>query len=276
MINSRDAEPWTYGEEVEQISRNYIKFRYQLLPYIYSLFYEASINGMPVQRSLAISFTHDNKVYEGQFQHEYLFGPSILVAPVESNKEFVKVYLPSADSWYYVYNGNRFSGNTEVIIECPLHRLPIFIKAGAIIPMQKSAAHTGEKNDQIIVHIYAGNSRSSFVFYEDDGATFDYQKNRFAKRLIEYDPHEKSIIFRNTDGDYKTDLKKLKLVLHGFDGAISSVNVNQLTRSISKTMNRFFTGLEKFDPIKDPEPAPEENVLVTEFDYTPGEIVIQW
>src|SRR5678816_247749 len=61
MINSRDAEPWAYGEEVEQISRNYIKFRYQLLPYIYSLFYEASQTGLPVQRSLAIDYTHDYK-----------------------------------------------------------------------------------------------------------------------------------------------------------------------------------------------------------------------
>jgi alpha-glucosidase len=73
MINSRDSEPWAYGEEVEQISRNYIKFRYQLLPYIYSLFYEASQTGMPVQRSLAIDYPHDYKIYDGQFYNQYLF-----------------------------------------------------------------------------------------------------------------------------------------------------------------------------------------------------------
>src|SRR5690606_19983186 len=127
MINSRDSEPWTYGEEVEQISRNYIRFRYQLLPYLYSLFYEASQTGMPVQRSLAIDYTHQPWVYDGQFHNQYLFGPFILVAPVESSKEFVKVYLPEGE-WYYLFNGSKHDGNRELIIECPVHKLPVFIR----------------------------------------------------------------------------------------------------------------------------------------------------
>jgi alpha-glucosidase len=135
MINSRDSEPWAYGEEVEQISRNYIKFRYRLLPYIYSLFYEASETGMPVQRSLAIDYTHDPKIYDGLYHNQYLFGPSILVAPVESTKEYVKVYFPEGD-WYSLYDGKRFPGNNEVILECPVHRLPVFVKGGALIPMK--------------------------------------------------------------------------------------------------------------------------------------------
>ena len=146
MINSRDTEPWSYGEEVEQISRNYIKFRYQLLPYLYSLFREANISGMPVQRSLAIDYPHDSKVFEHQFQHEYLFGPYILVAPVESTKEFVKVYFPDADGWYSLYNGRKFNPNSETIVECPLHKLPLFVKAGAIIPMQIPLSYTGQES----------------------------------------------------------------------------------------------------------------------------------
>ena len=156
MINSRDTEPWSYGEEVEQISRNYIKFRYQLFPYLYSLFREANTTGIPVQRSLAINYPHDSKVFEHQFQHEYLFGPYILVAPVESTKEFVKIYFPDADGWYSLYNGRKFKPNSEAIVECPLHKLPLFVKAGAIIPMQITLSHTGQKSDQLIVHVYAG------------------------------------------------------------------------------------------------------------------------
>src|SRR5687768_3797255 len=136
MINSRDSEPWSYGEEVEQISRNYIKFRYQLLPYLYSTFYEASNNGMPIQRTLAIDYTHDARIFEHQFQHQYLFGPSIMVIPVESNKEFVRVYFPKGNTWYSLYNGDKYNGNSDTILECPLHKLPVFVKSGAIIPMQ--------------------------------------------------------------------------------------------------------------------------------------------
>ena len=276
MINSRDSEPWTYGEEVEQISRNYIKFRYQLLPYIYSLFHEASLNGMPVQRSLAIAYTFDHKIYDGQFHHQYLFGPSILVAPVESHKDFVKVYLPEADVWYSLYKGERYDGGKELIVACPLQKLPVFVKAGAILPMQQVKSHTGEITDQLNLHIYAGNSDSVFTFYEDDGLSFDYQNRSFAKRLIRYSPGGKRITLDKVEGSYQTDLKKAKLILHGFGDPFNSLVINKQAKTLIPERNRFFSALEKFDPIHDPEPAPEEHVLTAEFDYKSEEIVIEW
>lgn len=276
MINSRDSEPWSYGEEVEQISRNYIKFRYKLLPYLYSLFYEASENGMPVQRSLAIDYAHDARVYDGHYQHQYLFGPFILVAPVESHKEFLKVLLPEGDVWYSVYNGHRYVANQELIAESPLHRLPIYIKGGAIIPMQPVRQHTGEPNDQLNLHVYAGLTNSSFEFYEDDGSSFDYQKNSFAKRWIEYRPVEKTLTLKSTEGSFNSVYRKVKLVLHGFDTSLKSISVNGKNSVLIPEINSFFAGLEKYDPIKDPEPAPEENVLVAEFEYQSKEIDIHW
>jgi alpha-glucosidase len=276
MINSRDSEPWSYGEEVEQISRNYIKFRYKLLPYLYSLFYEASENGMPIQRSLAIDYAHDHRVYDGHYQHQYLFGPFILVAPVESNKEFAKVLLPEADKWYSVYHGTKHVANQELIVECPLHRLPVYIKGGAIIPMQPVKSHTAESNDLLILHVYLGLTKSSFNFYEDDGSSFDYQQGNFAKRLIEYLPTEKKIVLRAIEGKFKTVYRKLKLVLHGFDSMLKSISVNGKSTALLPEINSFFAGLEKYDPIKDPEPAPEENVLSAEFEYQSKEINIQW
>ena len=276
MINSRDSEPWSYGEEVEQISRNYIKFRYKLLPYLYSLFYEASENGMPIQRSLAIDYPHDARVFDGHYHHQYLFGPFILVAPVESNKEFMKVLFPEGDVWYSVYNGHKHVANQEVIVECPLHRLPVYVKGGAIIPMQPVKSHTGEENDQLNLHVYAGLANSSFLFYEDDGNSFDYQKNAFAKRLIEYNPVSKNIKLNGTEGAFKTRYRKVRLVLHGFDSALKSVTINGKSTVLIPEINSFFAGLEKYDPIKDPEPAPEENVLVAEFEYQSKEIDIHW
>ncbi|HMG88471.1 MAG TPA: glycoside hydrolase family 31 protein [Chryseolinea sp.] len=274
MINSRDSEPWAYGEEVEQISRNYIKFRYQLLPYIYSLFHDASQTGLPVQRSLAIDYTHDHRIYDGQFYNEYLLGPYFLVAPVESDKEFVKVYFPHGE-WFYLYNGQKYGGNSEVILDCPLHKLPVFVKAGALIPMQPSSSNTKAVMDELILHVYTGQS-SSFVFYEDDGSTFAYQKGVFAKRLIQYNAEKREVIFSPVEGNYTSTRKSLKVVLHGMTSHSHSVFVNGIQNNLNADINSFFAALEKFDPIYDPEPAARENVYTVETAYTSDELVIHW
>lgn len=275
MINSRDSEPWSYGEEVEQISRNYIRFRYQLLPYLYSLFYEASENGMPVQRSLAIDYPQDQRIYEHQFQHQYLFGPSFMVVPVESNKEFVRVYFPKGNTWYSLYNGEKHSGHSDVILESPLHRLPVFVKSGAIIPMQPVIASTQEKTGQLTIHLYAGEADNEFVFFEDDGISYDYQKGAFAKRLLRYEAQSNTFSIEASQGSYSSIIKKARLVFHGFT-IINNLKLNGGIKEVLPDINRFFNGLEKYDPIKDPEPAPEEKVLAVEFDWSPDRITITW
>jgi alpha-glucosidase len=275
MINSRDSEPWSFGEEVEQISRNYIKFRYQIMPYIYSLFYEASQTGMPIQRTLAINYPHDQKVYDGAYHNQYLFGPSFLIAPVESTKDFTKVYLPEGD-WYSLYNGKKYHGNHEFILECPVHRLPVFVKAGAIIPMEAAKSYTGEESHVLRLHVYKDITNNEFLLYQDDGVTFDYQNSKYSKRLIEYKPLLNKIIIHNTEGNYSSQFKEIKLVLHGFERSVTSLYVNQNETPFVHTMNRFFSGLEKYDPVKDPEPAPEVDVITCEFPYHSNEITIHW
>jgi len=275
MINSRDSEPWAYGEEVEQISRNYIKFRYRLLPYIYSLFHEAVETGMPVQRSLAIDYTHDNRVYDGQFHNQYLFGPSILVAPAESNKEFIKVYLPDGE-WYSLYDGKKFPGNTEIIVECPVQRLPVFVKAGALIPMQPAKASTKEFTDTLILHVYVSANDSSFEYYEDDGSSFRYQQGDFSKRLLSYRAEDRRIIIGQASGNYHSPLKRIKVVIHGLYTQVDAVRINGVAASLSREVNQFFAALEKFDPIYDPEPAPSEDVYAIEMEYSAGAIEIDW
>jgi alpha-glucosidase len=275
MINSRDSEPWSYGEETEQISRNYIKFRYQLLPYLYSLFYEASENGMPVQRSLAIDYTHDAKVYEGQYHHQYLFGPSMLVVPVESAKEFVRVYFPKGNNWYSLYNGEKYNGQTETILDCPLHRLPVFVKSGAIIPMQPVISHTTEKSDVLIIHVYAGETDNDFIFFEDDGISFDYQQGQYSRRRLRYAAQESKFIMHASEGKHVSHLKRIKIVFHGFM-RMNTIRINDEARDIHPEINRFFAALEKYDPIKDPDPAPEETVMAIEFPYSGAAITLAW
>lgn len=273
MINTRDSEPWSYGEEVENISRNYIKFRYQLLPYLYSLYYEAAITGMPVQRSLAINFAHDPRVYDHQYHHQYLFGPFILVAPVESNKDLVKVFLP-AGNWHYLYDCKKFSGNQEVIIDCPIHKLPVFVKEGAIIPTRKSAPTTQTETDELVLHFYNGSEATEFDFYEDDGVTFEYQKGNYLLRKIRFIAHERKITLEKASGNFTTVYKKLKMVFHYFDA--STIKAGGKDWNLTTSTHSFFSPLEKYDPINDPDSMGEEIVKFVSMEYSADFMEITW
>ena len=273
MINSRDSEPWSYGEEVEQISRNYIRLRYQLLPYIYSVFYEASQQGLPVQRSMAIDYSHEHRVYDSQYQHQYLFGPNILVAPVESYKDLIKVFLPEGD-WHYLYSGKVFAGNQEIMIECPIYKLPVFIKAGSVIPTQKAGMNTSEKTNELMLHVYQGKNSSDFIFYTDDGETYQYQQGNFARRKVEYNPNEKKLVIGATEGSLKSHYEKLRIVFHGV--AATQVKVNGEAKSMEQQSHSFFLPLEKYDPFFDPDSMGEESVLTTLLNYSPDKIEVSW
>jgi len=274
MINSRDSEPWAYGEEVEQISRNYIRFRYQMMPYIYSLFYDAANTGMPVQRSLAVAYPHNHKVYEGTYHNQYFFGPAFLVAPVESDKEFVKVYLPEGN-WHYLYNGQPYAGNTEIVVECPLRRLPVFVKAGSIVPMQPAGRNTQVTHELLDLHVYTG-ADAKFTYYEDDGATFGYQQGDYATREISYQASQRTLSIGAAAGSFTSEVKQLRIVFHGLGPKIEEVTLNGSTARLQPEMNSFFRALEKFDPFYDPEPAPSEPVLTLTIPYTNQAVSVSW
>lgn len=269
MINTRDSEPWSYGEEVEMINRNSIRLRYQLIPYIYSLFYEASQNGMPIQRSLAIDYPHNKLVYDGRYQHQYLFGPNILVAPVESTKDLAKVFLPAGE-WYYLYTGKIFAGDQEIMIECPAHKLPVFIKAGTVVPMHKPVMTTSEKTNELILHFYLGKQSSEFVLYSDDGETY---QSAFAKRKIEFQATEKKIYIHEAEGSM-VPYEKIKLIFHGLSQ--SKVKVNEEEKNLIQSNHSYFLPLEKFDPFFEPESMGEEQVKTVLMDYTSAKIEVSW
>jgi alpha-glucosidase len=271
MINTRDSEPWSYGEETEQISRNYIRFRYKLLPYIYSCFYEASQTGMPVQRSLAILHPQEKKIYDHTYQHQYFFGPSILVCPVESSKDLVKVFLPEG-TWYYLFTGKTFVGDQEIVVECPPHKLPIFIKGSAIIPMHDVGDNTKFKSETLYIHIYRGAQNTRFDLYADDGDTYQFQKGEYALRTIEYKPSKSKIVIGAVEGDFKPLTKKIKILLHGFSE--KAVVISKKKIPLRKESLEFFLPLEKFDPLYDPDTMGNEDVLEFEIPYTLGEVVI--
>ncbi|MER2997580.1 TIM-barrel domain-containing protein [Pontibacter populi] len=258
-VNSKASEPWAYGEEVTEIARKYISLRYKLMPYIYSSFYEASQNGQPLMRTLAIDYTHDPKVYQGEFDTQYKFGEAFLIMPFESGKNYGKVYFPKGN-WYNLYTGEKEAGNREEVIGIAFDKLPIYVKESSIIPMQSLVQSTSEKpTDTLTVHIYKGDVNNSFVYYEDDGATYDYQKGEYHKRTINYDARKKTITFEKAEGNYSSNFKHVKVMLHGFGGT-GKVKVNGKSQALRQEFVSFLGPVSRFDPHRETGPAEGYNV----------------
>ncbi|NOS91517.1 MAG: DUF5110 domain-containing protein, partial [Cyclobacteriaceae bacterium] len=275
MINTRDSEPWAYGEKVEEISRNYMKLRYRLLPYLYSLFHDAAKTGMPINRSLAIPYTFDEKIYDHQFHNQYLFGPALMVAPVESSKDFVKVYLPQGN-WYDLLTDQAYNGNQEMIVETPIDRLPVYVKGSSIVPMrEKAGITTQDTGDTLEIHLYKGDTNNDFTLYEDDGISFDYENGAFAKRKIAYAAQEQELVIHEQDGSYQTPYKKAKIYFHGFS-SLQNVWVNGAAQPLEWKEYRFINPMKHYDPVGTPPEGPKINLPFVTTLYANTKIFIRW
>ncbi|MFD0751810.1 glycoside hydrolase family 31 protein [Mucilaginibacter calamicampi] len=212
-------EPWEWGEENESIIRKDIEQRYKLLPYIYSGFYQSTQTGIPLSRTLAIDYTWDENVYDERFQNQSMFGEAILVAPVISTALNADVYLPQGE-WYRFSTDEYFEGGQVVNVAAPLNDLPVFIKGGAIIPMQSLVQSTSDKNDGVLyIHIWNGANANEFVYYEDDGISYNNEKGEYYKRTIRFEPENRAVTLFAVEGSYPSKYKTMKLVFHGFEGA---------------------------------------------------------
>jgi alpha-glucosidase len=267
-LNTKSAEPWSFGEDVLDITRNYINLRYRMLPYLYSTFYEATQDGLPVVRSLAIDYTHDAKIYNPVFQNQYLFGQSLLIMPQESEQSFAKVYFPEGD-WYNFYNDDPEKGNTEKLLELSPSLLPVYVKAGSIIPMQSLIQSTIEKpSDTLVLHIYNGAKANAFDYYEDDGDSYRYEQGDFYKRKIQFDPAGKSIRLDKVSGSSSSKYRFIRIALHGFKETALKVNGAQV--KATDWSGSFM------DAVPPPGPAPVYEVKSLVLDNNPGSILISY
>jgi alpha-glucosidase len=215
-------EPWQWGKENEAIIKKDIEQRYRLLPYIYSGFYQSNQTGLPLSRTLAIDYTDDENVFDTKYQNQFLFGDNMLVAPVISTQNQQEVYLPQGD-WFRLGTGERLEGQQLINADAPLTDLPVFVKASAIIPMQRVVQSTSEQGDGVLeLHIWNGNSPSGFTYYEDDGTSYNYQNGAYYKRTIGFDPGKRTIILEAVEGTYQSKYFKIKPILHGFESYILS------------------------------------------------------
>ncbi len=174
------------GSEVYESLAAYSRLRYRLLPYIYTIAGDTYHRDGTIMRGLAMDFPGDLRARN--VNDQYLFGPSFLVSPVYRHKARSRgVYLPAGASWYDFHSGTRHEGGQEIDAEAPLARMPLFVKAGAIVPIGPAVQHTAERLDApITLYVYRGQS-GSFDLYEDDGQSYGYEKGAFARTPIQYD-----------------------------------------------------------------------------------------
>jgi len=167
-------EVWAYGKQAEPILEKYLRLRYELLPYIYSLGYFSLTTGAPYMRALFMDFPGDPNVVA--IGDEYMFGPAFLVAPVtEQGATSRMVYLPAGTDWYNYWTNERLKGGQAVDVAAPIDTIPLFVRAGSIVPLGAEILSTEEPQAIASLLVYPG-ADSDFTVYNDDGKTYAYEK----------------------------------------------------------------------------------------------------
>jgi alpha-D-xyloside xylohydrolase len=167
-------EVWSYGKQAEPILAKYLRLRYQLLPYTYSLAYQSYQTGAPFMRALFMDFPGDPKA--ANIPDEYMFGPAFLVAPVtEQGATHREVYLPADGDWYNYWTNERIKGGQTITVAAPIDTLPLFVRAGSIVPLGSAVESAQQKQAVASVQVYPG-ANGEFTLFSDDGTTYSYEK----------------------------------------------------------------------------------------------------
>lgn len=188
----------------------YDKLRYRLLPYIYSAAGKTYFDDYTIMRALVMDFPFDKNVLN--IGHQYMFGPSLLVAPVTDYKARTwLVYLPSSAGWYDLYTGKYCEGGQSVNAEAPLEKMPVFVKAGSILPVGPDLQYTSEKvADPLTLYVYTG-ADGSFDLYEDEGVNYNYAKGQYSIIPIEYNEASQTLKIGERKGTFSGMLQKRTL-----------------------------------------------------------------
>lgn len=187
-----------HNPQVEAVCRKYLELRYRMLPYLYSAVRECTRTAMPVMRALWLHYPEDAVAIARD--DVYLWGRDILVAPVvEQGASTRKIYLPRGN-WYDFWTGKRLEGGREINREVDLETMPLFVRAGAVLPLGPVKQYVHEKVDQpLAISIYTG-SDGAFLLYEDDGVSFNYRKGEWLGVQMDWNDARRVLKLRLADG----------------------------------------------------------------------------
>ena len=204
-----------WDAKTKEILLKYDNLRYRLLPYIYSLGWKVTSEGYTIMRSLAFDFRNDPEI--NSIPDQYMFGPAFLVNPVTEKMNSLKdnglvnktrrVYLPASAKWYDFWTGKLFPGGQTIDADAPIETIPLFIRAGSIIPMGPYLQYATEKNaDPLEIRIYAG-ADAEFLLYEDENDSYNYETGKYSTIVMKWNEEGKSLTIGNRKGDFPGILK---------------------------------------------------------------------
>jgi len=206
----RDKQPYQYGEPFTSINRKYLLLKMRLTPYMYTYCAKAYQTGVPTSRAMVLEFPSDSVTWGTKTQYQFMNGEWILVAPVyKSGATRDSIYLPEG-RWVDYWDGTVYAGPRWLTnYEAPLDKLPLFIRAGGILPMYPPMNYDGERRaDTLTLDIYPF-ANSSFDLYEDDGLTRQYRSGAFARTRIEVKSNKNTLVtIGATKGHFQGDFRK--------------------------------------------------------------------
>ena len=183
---------WEYGKAAEPLIVQSLRLRYALIPYLYSLGYNTYETGAPFMRALFMDFPDDPKA--ATIGDQYMFGPAFLVAPVtEQGATSRTVYLPAGSDWYDYWTDRKFPGGQTIEAAAPIDRIPLFVRAGSIVPMGVQIPNTSVRQPLEAIRVYPGRD-ASFTLYDDDGVTNAYRKGGGTRVTLRWDDAKKTLV----------------------------------------------------------------------------------
>jgi len=226
-------EMWTY-DRIEPTLIRYDKLRYRLMPYIYSLAWKVTSEDYTIQRPLVMEWRSDEKTWN--IGDEFMFGPAILVNPVlKANATKRSVYLPPSPAWYDFWTGESTAGGKEIEAEAPLDRMPLYVRAGSILPMGPEIEYAAQDPDgPIELRLYRG-ANGAFDLYEDAGDSYDYEKGQHSLIPIRWNEDTGILTIGAREGSFPgmTAKRRFRIVLvgsgHGIGGELTSAAEREVT-----------------------------------------------
>jgi alpha-glucosidase len=212
-LGTAQQEPWAFGEPYESICRHWIELRYELLPYFYTVAWQASRTGVPMMRPLAMAFPDDMRTYN--LDDQFLFGDALLAAPIgHPGQRSRRVYLPGG-VWYDFWTGERLGGEVEA--DAPLERMPIYVRAGSVLPMGPMMHSADEwPPEALSLHVYPGDGES--WLYEDDGHSMAYQAGEFRLTKLTCETSRGVLtVHRRVEGPFDPGYSRFEVYVHGLE-----------------------------------------------------------
>lgn len=189
-----NTEFWNYGPNLTSLARQALAIRYRLVPYIYSESAKVSFSNGTLMRPLVMDFVNDTVAVSQKYQ--YMFGPSLLVAPiVESNVKNWKVYFPAVKGgWYNFWNNIYVNNHGWKIVPARMDCIPVFVKAGGILPLAEGNPQTVKeaRSGNLIIKIFAG-ADGAYTLYEDEGTNYNYEKGQYASINLSWDDQKNEL-----------------------------------------------------------------------------------